>query len=113
MNVIKFLSSRLDELERDRTGFPPRTLRYGGLWLAVPVLFALGGLFIKWHQGRAYLDRAGAGVLWLGFVLIATVFVFAFGYYQHRVPIKIQVVVDLAAWLVLAWMFFHFRFWEA
>jgi hypothetical protein len=113
MNLIHLLSKRLDELERDRTGFPPRPLRYGGLWLGVPVLFALVGLLIKWDHNRRYFDAAGAGVLWLGFILVAAAFVFGCSFYQDRVPIKIQLVVDLVAWSVLGWMFFHFRFWEA
>jgi len=111
MSLIDSLSKRLDELERDRTGFPPRTLRYGGLWLGVPVLFAIGGLFIKY--GRRYFDTAGAGVLWLTFVSVVTAFALGCSVYQRRVPIKVQIAVDLVAWLILTWMFFHFRFWES
>ena len=111
MNVCDFLGKRLDELERDRTGFPPpRGLRYGGFWLGIPLLFILGGLCVKYE--RHYLDDAGSLALWVGFVLVATAFVFACSVYQRRIPIKVQLVVDLVAWLILVWVYFHFRFWE-
>jgi hypothetical protein len=111
MNLITLLSNRLDELERDRTRVPPRKLRFGGMWLGVPVAFGLGVAFIRSDQGRRYF-ASSAGVLWLGFILVVAAFVVVFTLYQNRVPIRAQVVVDLVAWLVLAWSFFHFRFWD-
>src|ERR1035437_9183035 len=105
MSVINLLVKRLDQLERDRTGFPPRGLRYGGMWLGLPVLFGLAGLCEKYGHGS--LDRAGAGALWVGFVLVVTAFIWGCLVYQRRVPIRVQVAVDLIAWSILAWAFFH------
>src|SRR5258706_15098383 len=102
MNPFSLLAKQLDRLERERMEVPHRIPHYGGLWLGLPVLFALAGLFIK--HSRNSLDNAGPIVLWAGFVLIVTVFVFACSIYQNRVPIKTQLVVDLIAWSVLVWM---------
>jgi|ERR1035441_1152623 uncharacterized membrane protein (GlpM family) len=110
MGLFIFLAKQLDKLERERTELPHRKLHYGGLWLGVPVVFALAGLCIK--HDRYGLDTASPVALWAGFVLGVAVFVFACSIYQNRVPIKTQLVMDLIAWSVLAWMFFHFRFWE-
>jgi hypothetical protein len=76
--------------------------------LGVPVFLALGVLSIK--QGW---DRANGVALWVAFVVTVTGFVLACSVYQRRVPIKIQIMVDLVAWSVLAWMFFYFRFWDS
>ena len=78
--------------------------------MGVPVFFALAGLSIK--RGHDYWNRAGAIALWAGFVLVVTAFVLGCSVYQRRVPIRVQIVVDLVAWLVLTWIFFHFRFWD-
>jgi len=110
MSIFDFVGKRLDELERDRTGFPPRGPRYGGLWLGLPIFFILGGLCTKYK--RQYLDGAGPIALWAGFVLVVATLVFGCLVYQRRVPIKTQLVVDLVAWSILVWIFIHFRFWE-
>jgi uncharacterized membrane protein (GlpM family) len=110
MGLFIFLAKQLDKIERGRTELPRRKLHYGGLWLGVPVVSALAGLCIK--HDRSGLDTASPFALWTGFVLVVAVFVFAFSIYQDRVKIKTQLVVDLIAWLVLAWRFFYFRFWE-
>jgi uncharacterized membrane protein (GlpM family) len=111
MNPFIILAKQLDRLERERTEVPQRKPHYGGMWLGLPVAFALAGLSIK--SGQHGLDTAGPIALWAGFVLVVTVFVFACLIYQNRVPIKTQLVVDLIAWSVMAWMFFHFRFWDS
>ena len=111
MDPFILLSKQLDRLERERTEVPRRKPHYGGLWLGLPVLFALGGLSIK--SGQSGLDKAEPVALWIGFVLVAAALVFACSIYQNRVPIKTQLVVDLIAWSILAWMFLHFRFWES
>ena len=104
------LTKQLDKLERERTEVPHRKPHYGGLWLGLPVAFALAGLCIKYGQNG--LDKAGPIALGVGFVLVVTVFGFACSIYQNRVPIKTQLIIDFIGWSVLAWMFFHFRFWE-
>ena len=110
MGPFILLAKQLDKLERERTEVPRRKPHFGGLWLGLPVTFGLAGLCLK--SGQNGLDRAGPVALWAGFVLVVTVFVFVCSIYQNRVPIKIQLVVDLIAWSVLAWMFFYFKFWE-
>jgi multidrug transporter EmrE-like cation transporter len=107
---LSLLAKQIDRLERERREVPHRIPHYGGLWLGLPVLFALAGLGIKY--GHSSLDKARPFALWAGFGLTATVFVFACVIYQNRVSIKTQLIVDLIAWSVLVWMFFHFRFWE-
>ncbi len=110
MDPFVLLTKQLDKLERERKEVPRRKLHYGGLWLGLPVAFALAGLCLKYdHTG---LDKAGPVALWAGSVLVVSVFVFACSSYQNRVPIKTQLVIDLIAWASLAWMFFHFRFWD-
>jgi hypothetical protein len=107
-----WLQRKLDELERDRTQGSRSKLRYGGCWLGVPVLFALMILLMKSEHGRHFFDTAGAGLLWLAFVSVATLFALGCGVYQRRVPIKRQLTVDLIAWSVFVWMYFHFRPWN-
>ncbi len=108
MDPFGLLAKQLDKLERHRTEVPHRKPHYGGLWLGLPVAFALAGLCIKSHQSG--LDKASPLALWAGFVLVVALLVFACFIYQNRVPIKTQLVVDLVAWSALAWMFFHFGF---
>jgi uncharacterized membrane protein (GlpM family) len=110
MDPFTFITKQLDKLEHERTEVPHRKPHYGGLWVGVPVVFALAGVCIKYH--RSGLRSASPFMLWAGFVLVVSVFVFACSIYQDRVPIKTQFVVAIIAWSVLAWIFFHLKFWE-
>ena len=110
MSLLNLLEKRLDDLERERTASTHQNLRYGGAWLCLPISMALGFFSIKYC--RAWWDTAGAFTLWLALVLFVTAFGFAGSVYQRRVPIKLQLVIDLIAWALFAWMLFHFKFWD-
>ena len=110
MTPLSLVRARIERAERLRKATPPQTLMYSGLFLALPIYFALGWFSIKYC--KHLWDRAGALTIWFMFVLVGTIAVFGFGMWQRRVPLKIQIVSAVVAWLALIWMFFHFKFWE-
>src|SRR5271169_1546040 len=107
MSLLHFISERIEEAERVRTGKSSKTFTYGGFFFTVPIFF---GIFICSLRGwPGVFGRVGVVDLWVGFVSGGLILLFGTIVWERRVPTRIHILASALAWSALVWLYFYLR----